>query len=166
MYAPVQVGPLDVLTWLHRKEEPDQPSWDQVLASIDQVLDARHGSVASLRCFIVSDGAAPNVRQRHEFRELVRGTPVKTAVVTTVMRDPIKRGIATSLSWFNPEFRVFRPDEAFAAVQHVTIALDGFQRVWAVLSSFQRSLRTVTLPMVARALDLPLEDESVEHRAS
>jgi hypothetical protein len=70
----------------------------------------------------VSDGGAPNVSQRsRSLHEVQGGQPSKIAVVTTVLANPIKRGVATALSWVNPSIRFYEPSGVAKALQYLDI---------------------------------------------
>jgi hypothetical protein len=157
----VRVGELDVAVWLHTVNDPPEAEWHQAcLVQGDYVL-SKHGDLSAYRVFVVSDGAAPNTAQRKEyFKEVLRGYPVKTAVVTTILRtSAAKRGIATALHWFNPNFRVFEPKDIVLATDHIGVRSSGFDPLWKALTLMQRKLPSnATLALVATQFGhLPVE---------
>ena len=154
----IEVAGLDVIVWLHTQSEPPADAWARGCAvSVDAVRTGR--GLPYARIFVVSDGGAPNVTQRKElFHDIFGGKPIKTSVITTTGTNPIKKGIATAISWFNPQIRLFDPTDLEGALGHVDIPRQAFAPVWECLVSMHLSVRTETLPMLARVLGLSLGD--------
>src|SRR4051812_47517681 len=94
--------------WLHTEVDPSDKEWD---AAIERILAySRTKDFKGMRMLIVSDGGAPSVRQRNFLSQApFRGEKSKSACVTKAVENPIKRGIATAISWMNPSFGFFPP---------------------------------------------------------
>ncbi|HKY37779.1 MAG TPA: hypothetical protein VJN18_17675 [Polyangiaceae bacterium] len=107
------------LVWLHPVSDPSPTEWDACMARIEQLKVELQGDLDRFRTLVVSDGGAPNAQQRTRlFSDLMEGR-TRTAVVTCSLGNPIKRGIAATICWLNPEFRAFDPDQAAQAWEHI-----------------------------------------------
>jgi hypothetical protein len=149
----VKLKGLNVMLWLHTEVDPPEKEWEPVMASLIERL--KQSAPSDLRGFVISDGGTPNVNQRAQLDKLYRGRPVKASIVTTVLSNPIKRGIATALQWLNPSYAFFGPEGARAALQHVDLASET-AAVWVAYRTMQSRLRPIkTLRLVANTLNLP-----------
>ncbi len=112
----ISIGDLSVGVWLHAESDPPADEWS---ASCRNVAEFAGGAadLEQFRALIVTDGGTPDARQRKElFQDALRGYPAKISVITeAVANSPLKRGIATALTWMNPNFRVFGPGELMLA---------------------------------------------------
>lgn len=121
------------MLWLHTSVDPAPEDWAR---GIELTLAAKkeHG-LRTLRQLVLSDGGAPNTAQRKQLSEQVHeGQPSKLAVVTSVLDNPVKRGIATALSWVNPSFRAVPVAGFREAFRHVDLESE----IPAVLAIFRR----------------------------
>lgn len=125
-----------VVLWLHSEVDPPKEEWDAALERLTVLRRARRLPVDRLRQLVVSDGGAPNALQRRQFaQEFHEDVPTKLAVLTSVLAsEPVKRGIATALSWVNPSVRFFEPREAVEAL----IYLDLLDQRDAILHEYKR----------------------------
>ncbi|CAN5661468.1 hypothetical protein BH09MYX1_BH09MYX1_40840 [soil metagenome] len=148
----VEISGLFVSVWLHTSVDPPMRDWD---AAIKRILDhrAKHRiPIERLRSFVVSDGGSPNARQRTQLaKEIYESKPSKASVVTTVLSNPIKRGVATAIQWLNSDFRFYEPRDVDAALSW--IGLEGqFEPLYAEFVVLQKGMPDVkTLAMTARA---------------
>lgn len=138
-----------VILWLHSSVNPGDEEWDRACSQIAAWRRAHGGDVTRLRQFIVSDGGAPNARQRsRSSHEVQAGQPTKIAVVTTVLTNPLKRGVATALTWVNPSIRFYEPSRVAEALQYLDLA-EHATAVKAGLEKLEPGLGTVnTLRMI------------------
>jgi hypothetical protein len=151
------MGTVDVGIWLHTACDPPQDEWDDACRTVANMVERANGDISRYRTFVASDGGAPNARQRKQMnRDILRGYPVKTALVTTVLAtSAVKRGIVTALQWLNPQFGFFRPAEILLALDRIDVAPARFHSIWTVLQSMQESLGpNETLRLVGTALGL------------
>ncbi|WP_146660969.1 hypothetical protein [Enhygromyxa salina] len=140
---------LRVALWLHTEQDPPAELWTSAIEQLSALKQELRGDVSSLRMLVITDGGAPNALQRSAlFTQLLEGK-VKSAVVTTVLANRFKRGIATAIFWLNPNFRAFGPDQLDQALAHLD--LDGHgERLIEQLREVQRSVApTKTLPMLS-----------------
>lgn len=103
---------------LHNGVPPSDAEWE---AYVKEISVAMKQSPDGVRGFSLTDGGAPNAKQRHLITELIkdRVTKPRTTVVT---ESAIGRGVITALSWFNPSMKGFSPAEMWRAVEHIEIA--------------------------------------------
>jgi hypothetical protein len=145
------------LTWLHTAKNPPTQEWEACLAAARRAKRESGGDL-DLRSLVVSDGGAPNVKQRQEiFAGVLGGVRSPTAVITNSLTNPVKRGVATAIAWLNPAFRAFDPAMAREAFAHVGCQNPADRdAIWAALLELQRGLaRVTTLEQAAAALGRP-----------
>jgi hypothetical protein len=152
----VRFRDLEVVIWLHTKVDPPQHEWDAGIAKVAKWMNDRKLEVRDTRHLVVSDGGAPSVRQRSSLRsEVFRNEPCKLSIVTTVLSNPIKRGIATALQWMNPSVGFFTPAQAAQAASHLDLTGDA-SLVWMAYRDLQQRFPHVAaLDSIADALALP-----------
>jgi hypothetical protein len=138
----IAVGDLQVGVWLHTRSDPAADEWSASCQRVRDFAKRNGGDFANFRAFMVTDGGAPDAVQRKElFRDALGGYPAKTVVIAEgVETSAIKRGIATAVSWINPNFRVFEPADLAAALEHIDLEAHRFDTIWACLNAMQHSL--------------------------
>jgi hypothetical protein len=114
-------GKLMVILWLHTKIDPPDAEWDRTFSALCELRDAQHVTADLIRQLIITDGGAPNAVQRKQGAEFYFGRPSKMCVVTTVLSNPIKRGVATALSWLNPAIRFYEPAQTADAISYLEL---------------------------------------------
>jgi hypothetical protein len=110
-----------VILWLHTQVNPPETEWNAAVSRLFQLRDARHLTAELMRQLIITDGGAPNAVQRKHLIEFYSGAPSKMGVITTVLSNPIKRGVATALSWLNPAIRFYEPPEMARALAYLEL---------------------------------------------
>lgn len=155
----VKMDGLHVALWLHTQVDPLPQEWDAGINLQIEYLAKRAVPREKLRTLVVSDGGAPNTRQRRRMtQDLWKDRPSKISVITTALSNPIKRGIATALSWANPATRFFQPAQVREALRHIDLE-PRLADVWVEWKRMQRQIRTIkTLGLIAQALELPAID--------
>jgi hypothetical protein len=113
----VEYQGLTLALWLHTAKDPPQPEWHDAITRIA----ARKQDMSKWRSLVISDGGAPNSQQRSELAALHGSVPMKLAVITTVLANPVKRGIATAIMWFNPAMRAVGPEQSAKAFAHLDL---------------------------------------------
>jgi hypothetical protein len=122
-----------VSLWLHTEEAPPEEQWESAVSEIGAARQKLGLSATQLRLLVLTDGAAPSRAQSAGLQKrLFDQKKVLSSVVTPVLSNPLKRGVATALSWMNPAMAFFSPDEFGAAVAHLGL---GPQRraLWSEL---------------------------------
>src|SRR5687767_15044620 len=118
----VELGTLGVAIWLHTAEDPSPDEWGSGIQATRALKDARGANASSIRSVVVSDGGAPNTKQRHELTyDVFEGRPHKLSVMTNVLENPIKRGVATAISWLNPAFKAVPVKKWRDALRHADV---------------------------------------------
>jgi hypothetical protein len=141
-----------VVLWPHTSTDPPQWEWDAAMQRISDYIREHHVGLHTVRGLVFSDGATPNAKQRASLRApMAKG---KSAIITTVLTNPMKRGIATALMWIFPSFAFFEPRQTKAALQYLD--LDGqLQVLWKHFAALQQRLPpNATLELVAQAYGL------------
>ena len=147
-----RIGDFTVSLWLHTAQDPPK---DEFAAAIEEIA-ARRFTPKQLRNLVVTDGGAPDTAQRKLLIEHAwHNQPMKLAVVTTVLDNPIKRGVATALSWLNPNIHFFRPELFPSALAHVDLAPYG-REVWDAFAELQAQMRPIAnLTMIGETMGYP-----------
>jgi hypothetical protein len=138
----VAVGGLHVGIWLHTGSDPSTEEWTASCRNVSEFAKRNGGDFSRFRAFMVTDGGTPDALQRKElFRDALGGYPARMSVITeAVVTSALKRGIATALTWMNPNFRVFEPSDLPLALDHIGIELARFDSIWESLASMQASM--------------------------
>src|SRR5262245_51199693 len=122
--------------WLAAKQAPTAAEWK---AYIDLVIEVASGSGAakSVMVLVVTDGAGASAVQRTDFVNALKGTRVRTAVLSS---NTVVRGIATVFNWFNVENTVFAPKEVIGALEFVGIGATARESVWSTVENLAHEL--------------------------
>lgn len=117
---------------VHGPAVPTDGEWDKAMALLESVGPAR------ARSLIWTEGGAPNATQRAKLAKVTGSARSPMAVLTA---SGLARAAGTAMSWFNPAFRMFAPEELDAALDHLTIAPARRGPVLAALEEMKVSLR-------------------------
>ena len=145
----LRVGQLLVFVWLHTKNDPSDEEWDRAFDFMTATRRREGIPLTDVRSLVITDGGAPGGVQR---ARIGRDFPTKSSVITTVLENPIKRGIATALSWVNPRFFFGGTKDAMRAAEHLDLA-DDWDVLWPAFLAMQKELpRNQALELVAEVL--------------
>jgi hypothetical protein len=117
----IRCDTLDVAIWLLTNRDPSAAEWAGGVARLAELKQLRNGDLTHLRCLTVTDGGAPNARQRGELFTDLLECKVKAAQVTFVLSNPFNRGRATAISWLNPLFQAYTPEKFLMALKHLDL---------------------------------------------
>jgi hypothetical protein len=141
-----------VFVWLHTENDPAEHEWDAAFEAIKVKLKKEAAPLSEVRSLVISDGGAPGGVQR---ARIGREFPAKSSVITTVLSNPVKRGIATALSWVNPRFFFGSPMEAKRALAHLDLD-DQWDVLEPAFRELQKKLpRNRALELVATVMSEP-----------
>lgn len=129
----VDRGSYVLALWLHTSNDPSDTEWRDACRRLTELRMKSPDRFERLRQIVVSDGGAPNQTQRALVHaESFGKKAVKLSLITIVLDNRVKKGISTALSWLNPGFKPFSPDQLDAALAHVDFAGDyGLFREYA-----------------------------------
>lgn len=160
-YALMSRGGFDVAVCLHTASPVPRLEWDALVQQLQTLAKDTQTASQRVRMLVVTDGGAPDARQRSQLGQLFRGRPIVTAVVVPGMSQPLKRGLMTALTWFNPSMAFFVPSQLEAALRHIGLERER-SALWTTLTELQRKLPAVrTLALLAESTGLPLVDTAV-----
>jgi hypothetical protein len=147
---------VDVVVWLCGDGDLGADDWTSGCNLIREVARDNKHDYSRVREFVITDGGAPSAIQRREYQDAYGGNLGTTAVVTTsIANNPLKRGIATAMSWMNPNIKFFVPSDVGRALRHVGIDVAQFRPIWATLDEMQLDLPPIrTLSLVGHELGL------------
>ena len=144
-----RIGLFDVALWLHTKEDPTDSEWDQGCDELSALKQRSGGDASRLRTVILSDGGAPNARQRSKFSGLFTG-PTKSSLITVSLTNPVKRAIANLITtWLNPGFRAFGPPRTSEALTYVEL-LSEQAAIWKHFDELANILGMTETLLLAR----------------
>jgi hypothetical protein len=144
-----------VVLWLTSALDIPAAEFDECAAMTRKALRDHAVRPADMRSLVITDGGAPNAKQRKALAALANDEPTKSSVITTVLSNPIKRGIATALSWTNPTMKFFRPEEMNEALRHIDLR-EARTTIWSEYAQLQKDApRNATLGLIAEATGLP-----------
>jgi hypothetical protein len=138
---------------LHTAENPSLLEWAEYEAELRRLKHLGGGDSASILNLVVSDGGAPNTTQRSAFQnDIFGGKAAQVALLTNSLSNPVKRGIAKAITWLNPGFRIFEPDDLPGALDYLESS-EAFDDVWRGYCALQARMPPVeTLAVIARQL--------------
>ena len=143
-------GEYHVSLWLHTSANPTPEQWSQGVERIAEVKRKLAGDVNKFRTLAISDGGAPNTVQRGAlFTDLLEGKS-KAAGVTCQLSNRLLRGVATAISWLNPNFRAYPPEHFNQALQYLDV-LDHRSQLVVALQQLQKSVAPVQSLTIAVA---------------
>ncbi len=152
----VKIESAHIVVWLHTAADPLPSSWSAVCEKVRAYRLAEKLSAQQISSFVVTDGGAPNARQRVELNvdDIMRDSRV--ACVSNAFDNPIKKGIATAISWANPAFHPFDPRQWEKAVAHVALSSGSIADLLLELDKLQASVRPVKTLGLVRAAASPI----------
>jgi hypothetical protein len=151
VFTIVKLRSLHVALCLQTERDPSVAEWSSGCQAFRELRKQCGDNTASLRTLIISDGGAPNTLQRAEFFQAALGGLHPTAVISISLSNPVKRGIATAISWLNPHFRAFEPQRWSDAFGYLDLSRH-FDAVWGEFAKLQQRLpRNLTLRSITVA---------------
>jgi hypothetical protein len=115
----LRIEGLLVFVWLHTRHDPSPQEWNAAFELMDVRRAQANVTPAEIRQLVISDGGVPGGVQR---ARMGRDYPCLVSVISTMLANPIKRGVATALGWVNPKFLFCEPHELSNALQHIGLA--------------------------------------------
>jgi hypothetical protein len=144
----ISLSGLEVVVALHTQQDPRPEEWNAYIEQQVKIKKKAAGDVSRIRNFVVTDGGAPNAKQRAQLQSEAFGNESsKIAVISNALNSPLKRGIVTAIGWTNPSFKALPPDRWRDALQHVD--LDG--QIRPILLELER-LQSQLAPVNSLAL--------------
>jgi len=120
-----------VIVYVHTAEAPSDVEWDLAMRFFE-AADLKY-----LRVLVYTDGAAPNASQRARLNGLLGSNKLPMAVLTPSV---LARAAGTAISWFNPNLRIFGPDDYEAAFKHLGASADERSALRALVERFKGDL--------------------------
>ncbi len=117
----------------HNKDAPTELDWRDVLSWTRE----RCAQPGIAKFLVVTDGGAPNARQRNEFAKAVEGHETRTAVITG---STIARSVITAMQWFTPGIRGFAPLNINDALAYLDVAPVDWERLTTTIRELRIEL--------------------------
>jgi hypothetical protein len=90
-------------------------------------------------CLVSTDGAGPTAAQRQRVNEVIAPV-VKHLRAAVLTSSNIARGIVTAMSWINPVYRAFAPDEMDKAIEFLGIDEAEIPQLKRLLTALKEEL--------------------------
>lgn len=98
---------------VHTADVPGEEEWRDYIA---QVSD--HLPLEEQRALVISAGGGPNGKQRKMMVDELKGAKVPVAILTNSL---LMRSASTAVSWFNPQLKVFGPNDLDSALDYLDL---------------------------------------------
>lgn len=137
--------------WLTSDKDPPAEDWAAAMALLSTTSQKTGVPLGAFKHLVITDAGAPSAKQRAELSKMAPG---KVAVVTPALSNPLKRGIATAVTWLNPQVVFFKPEEFMGALDHIGVGRHRLA-VWTCYRDLAKSAPpNSTLKSIARRFDL------------
>jgi hypothetical protein len=138
----VPCGEKYLVVWLHTSVDPPMDLWNEAMDRIGQVVTEKlQGDLSKFVVLAISDGGAPNSVQRNHSLK-VMGTSKTAGLSTQLSKSRIIRGVTTAMSWINPNFKAFMPEQFDLALDHLGM-IPFKDRIVAALVALQKNVAPV-----------------------
>lgn len=121
-----------VVIYVHTAQAPTDEEWDNVL---DHYRDASEFS--QMRTLVRTQGGAPNPAQRARLNIALGGKKVRIAVLTA---STLARAAGIAVSWFNPNVRIYGPDDVEKGLDHLQVAPEDRAEIKRTLLELEKEL--------------------------
>jgi hypothetical protein len=136
-------GSLTVAIALNGRQLPTDEEWDAYVDEFRAVCDEAGADLSRVVSIAISDGGAPTSRQRQRVTAMVGERRLRWVLLST---SRFARGVATALSWFQPDFKAYAPHEVHRAAAFLGIPGD---EVPALLEAIREKDAAIGLSAVA-----------------
>jgi hypothetical protein len=123
------------LVFENTEQDPSDEDWEQAMVLYEEICEEE----AAPGALIHTAGAAPNAAQRARLKEVTQGRAIRMAVLTA---SPITRTVGVAIRWFNPNFRMFAPNELERALDHLEANEEERTRLRAALGELLQLAQT------------------------
>jgi hypothetical protein len=122
----------NVVIWIANTQPLQDKWWSSYVAD----LQKWNSEGSQLFILAITDGAAPNARQRAQATDFAH--ELRTAVLST---DRIARGVVTVFSWFNAPMKAFAPHEIIQALNYLDVhTSQDIRRIWNEIKTASRDV--------------------------
>jgi hypothetical protein len=114
-------------------EPPLDFEWNAFLS----MLENNAGRFDKIRIFVRTPGGGPTPAQANRLRAILKNKPVLVAVVSESL---VVRFLGSSMALLNRDLRIFTPDEAKAAYEHLRLNFDERELIQRVVDDMALEL--------------------------
>jgi len=151
----LKLGDLHLSISLHTAQPVPQAQWDLMLVQLRALCPAGKLAAEHTRMLVLTDGGAPDVKQRAQLSEIWGHAEIKVAVMVPGTGNAEKRGVITALTWLNPALGMFTPDLFARALEHLDVRAEQAD-VWREVLQLQQRLEPLrTVALIAELNQLP-----------
>jgi hypothetical protein len=122
----------DTVLFVFGTRSPADAEWEQLVEYYRQAAASRR-----VQILVSTEGGSPNAKQRARLKESVNVVGVRVAIVTSSV---LARAAGVAVHWFNPQLRVFAPNELERAFDYLELRDEYRQEVRAALAALRREL--------------------------
>jgi hypothetical protein len=120
--------------WMTNVETPPQAEWDAYLQAVTPMYTDERDKHGLIRRLIFTDGGAPDVVQRDQLFNLMKGSENLSSLVNI---SPEMVGVSTVFSWFKIDMARFHPSQVVQALEHIRVPVSEMEKVWAVVTNLE-----------------------------
>lgn len=144
----IKAGQLLVI--LQDREAATDESWAALMSDVKVARAAVAGDRAhQVFGLVISDGGAPNARQRSALASTLDGQPMKAGVLSD---STLVRGAVTAMAWFNQGIRSFSPNEASKLLEYLSLTNVEIPLLRRAVGDLYKIVRVTTLVNVPSLL--------------
>lgn len=126
----------NVFLLVHGEPDPTAEEWDALIVALASYLAGK----SRVRSLIVSPGSRPNLQQRKQLNEVLKGVRNLCSVVTG---SAVARTVVTILRLRNPEIRAFDPEHLESAFDYLELDPSERRKVRAALETLREQVGLV-----------------------
>jgi len=123
----VEIGRMQMIIALHTKKAPSDAEWNTYIGLCQEALKILNGDSTRLAGIAITDGGAPNAKQRALLATIIKDVHIRGAVVT---ESTLVRGVVTALSWINPQIKAYSPTGVVDAALHLGLTRNDVPKLW------------------------------------
>ena len=138
-------GDLHILLWLHGANAPPAAEFDAACTAIQELKRKNPGLLGKLRMIVITDGGSPTSKQRAQLNVgALDSIGVKTAAISIALHSPIMRRIAQAVTWTQPLFKGYSPEQWRDALSYLGIEdKDVFEEAVRLQQDLSKPLETL-----------------------
>jgi len=148
----------DLVVSVHTKKDPTREEWETLLVALKEAEARKAGDLSRVLTLILGDGGSPDTLMRDALSRLLKGRPLKMAVVTDSV---VARGAVTAIGWFNPQVRAFATSKGASVFEYLGMSDDEVRRTNELLQAMVRIIDVGTLETFLKAAQ---EDKQAQSR--
>jgi hypothetical protein len=143
----IKAGQLIII--LQDRDAATDEQWAALLTDVKAARAALMGEIGQVFGLVISDGGAPNARQRSALATTLDGQSMRAGVLSD---STLVRGAVTAMAWFNQGIRSFSPNEANKLFEYMSFSQQEIPLIRRAIGEIYKHVRVTTLVNVPSLL--------------